>query len=283
MTKNIIFDLYSNYLFIPIYFLIGLFFQINKFYSDKIDKFYFDDEEYDKNDEKNLYNFAIIDNKHNFYNLEKNKNIFIKKYTIVDTEQKQEYMNILTLRENILFAVDYYKPLHFMYLDYYLKNRSELFTLYKININTNDIIIDMSLNNYNYFIKEFIKNNYTKIINVLEYNNKYDKKDFNDWTHLYNQWIKPIEPSNKDNYFKLIQIGQCQEHDKKQIEVNEFEFTYTQIYCIRNFIQKEFFDNLQELYRCEYGYDDSTFSKLSYSLTIYRINNNNKNIITILY
>jgi hypothetical protein len=284
MFYSTFFKLYTNYLFIPIYFFIGLIVQIIKTHNDKIDKFLYNDEEYKDN---KPYNFIMLDNISDFFKLKKNKNIFIKNFITEEKKYEQEqeqkqnkvkYENILTLRENTLFAVDFYKPIHFIYLDYYLENNSELYTLYKLNTITNDIIIYAPSNinnnncNRNIVIKEIIFNNYTEIINILEYGNKYGKKDYEGWKNLYYQWIKPIEPSDKNNYLKLIETSL----DKKQIEVDGCE--YTQIYCMRNLIQKDFFNNLQKLY----GDKKSQFMKLSYLITIYRINNNNGNVITII-
>ena len=272
MIYNTFFKLYTNYLFTPIYFLIGLLFQIDKLSNDEMEKYYLDDEEYD---EKKIHNYIMVGCKNDFHNLEKNNNIFVKKFITIDSELNKEvqvkYENILTLRENVFFGVDFYKPLHFTNLNYYLENKPELYTLYKLNIKTGDIIINAPLNS-NVNIKEIIKNNYTEIINIFKYSDKYNKKDFMGWEHLYEQWIKPIEPSDKNNYLKLIQMFQ----DKKEIEVDENK--YTQICCIRNFIQKDFFSNLKELY----GNEESPFGELVYLFTTYRINND-ENIITIVH
>jgi hypothetical protein len=270
MTFNIFFDLYKKYLFIPIYFIIGLIFQINKLYSDEIKKLYFDSIDFE---EINLYNFIMIDDKNNFENLYKNKNIFIKRYITMKSENNNEelYDNILTLRENILFSVYFYGILHFMYLDYYVENKPNLYTIYKLNIKTNDIIISAQLNN-NFSIKEIIKKNYIEIINIIEYSKKYDKNDFDEWENLFNYWIKPIEPSDKINYLKLISM-----QDTKEIEINSIK--YIEIYSVRNLIQKEFFNNLKEIYVNK----ESPYEKLIYLSTTYRINKTNGNIITILH
>jgi hypothetical protein len=280
MFYNIFFELYSNYIFVPIFFLIGLFFQIDKKFSNEIDKIFgYDDD--DETEEKKLYNFVMINDQNDFYKLENNNNIFIKKFFITNNQQGQnlQYEIALTLRENINYAVYFYLPIHFIYLDYYVKNNPSFYTLYKLNTKTNDIIIDAPSNDNKSVTKEIIKNNYTEIINILEYSGKYDKKNLKGWNNLYEEWIKPIEPSDKDNYLKLIQIS----FDKKEIEVENSDniknYEYTQIQCIRNFIQKDFFGYLKELY----GDDESPFEKLSYSLTTYKINKSDGNIITILH
>lgn len=273
MFLDIFFDQYKNYLFFPIYFLIGLLFQIEKMYSDEINKLHSDPKEYECEEEEKLYNFIMIDDKNSFDNLEKNKNIFIKRYYKSDKNNLNTYDNILTLRENILFAVHFYKPLHFYYLDYYVENKPELYTRYKLNTKTNDIIIDVPSNNNNLLIKKIIRDNYIEMTNVLEYSKKYSEEDFKGWENLYNCWINPIEPSDKINYQRLIYMSQ----DIRQIEINNIK--YTEIYCMRNLIQKEFFGNLKELY----GNEESPFGELNYLLTIYRINKTNGNIITIIH
>jgi hypothetical protein len=294
MEYNTFFNLYSNYIFVPIYFLIGLFFQLIKLNYEEIDKL-FDHDNDDELEDKKIYNFFMINNPDDFYNLEKNKNIFIKKYSFLNKNQNQEqdinqeqnikYENILTLRENICYAAYFYLPLHLMYLDYYLKNKPNQYTLYKLNTKTNDIIIDLSFNNDYTDVQEIIKKNYIQMINILEYSGKYNKKNFTGWKNLYDQWIKPIEPSDKNNYLQLIKMSFDQE--QIQIENSEFlwcyqyqyQYQYTQMHCIRNFIQKDFFDNLQELYSKE----ETSFDKLSYLMTTYRIYNTGGNIITILH
>ena len=77
-----------------------------------------------------------------------------------------------------------------------------------------------------------------------------------------------------------------QTNTEKQIEIKNYKcmkgykydksYEYTEICCIRNFIQMDFFDNLKD-FKDSY----SPFDKLSL-LTTYRINNYNGNIITIL-
>jgi hypothetical protein len=240
-------------------------------YSNEIYKLHSDPNEYECEEEEKLYNCVMIDDFNSFDNLEKNKNIFIKRYYTND--KKNIYENILTLRENILFAVHFYKPIHFYYLEYYVENKPELYTTYKLNTKTNDIIIDVSSNNNNLLIKKIIRDNFIEMANVLEYSKKYSKEDLGGWENVYNCWINPIEPSDKINYLRLISMS----NNTREIEINNVE--YTEIYCLRNLIQKEFFENLKELYKNE----ESPFGELNHLSTIYRINKTNGNIITIIH
>ena len=74
MSYTAFIKLYKNYLFVPIYFLIGLFFQIDKIFNDNIDKIYNDNDNDNENEseEKKLCNFLMINNPNDFYKLEKN-------------------------------------------------------------------------------------------------------------------------------------------------------------------------------------------------------------------
>ena len=65
--------------------------------------------------------------------------------------------------------------------------------------------------------------------------------------------------------------------DTKEIEINSIK--YIEIYSVRNLIQKEFFNNLKEIYVNK----ESPYEKLIYLSTTYRINKTNGNIITILH
>ena len=273
MFNNNFFKFIQNLLFAPIYFLIGLLYQIDKMFSIDIDRTYSDKKDFY---EKELYDFTMVHNLNDFYGLEKKNNIYLTRYRMIGSyiNKNTTWYNITTLRDDTFCLMDFYYPLlNLVGLKYFFENKPNLFTLYKLNTTTNEIFIEVPLNNNQVLIKEIIFDNYVQIINILEKNDVYNKNDFNGWEHLYEQWIKPVEPSQTDEYLKLTDIY----IDKKNIVLNNIP--YTQIRCVRNLLQRHFFNNLNE-------FDDinkTLFDKLSYLYTTYRINESNGNIITIIH
>ena len=270
MFLNYLYNDY-NYVFVPIYFFISLIYQINYLQHNEIKKLF--DKDFDDNENEQNLNFVMITKPNDLDDIIKNKNIFIKKYNSIENEQK--YLNILTLRENIPWNADFYRPIHEIYLEYFVKTKCESYTIYKINTKTNDLIIHTPMNNSQLIIKNTIKNNFIMVANVLGYNKKYNPIDYDNWESLYNSWIKPIEPTDSINYEKIINIPIKTE----QIIIDNI--TYTDITCFRNFIQKDFKSNLAELYSNN-DEKENNLKKIPYLYTTYRIDLDS-NIITILY
>jgi len=271
---NSFLNLYNDYIKIPIYFLIGLIYQIDYLFKLEINELYFDNNIVSENSD-NKFNFIMTTTK-NIDEIINNKNIFLKKYYI----NENEYLKILTLRENIPWSVDFYKPFHFLFLNNYLKTKSKLYTEYIINIKTSDLIIHSPLDNSEFIVENYIKKYYELIKLVL--NNNESNNNFNDHKSLFILWKKPIEPSDIENYKKIINTP----IEKKNIKINDI--MYTDIKCYRNFIQKKFVINLKNLSTLNNDLNfvlnlNNNLLNMPFLYTTYRINQNNNDIITILY
>lgn len=146
------------------------------------------------------------------------------------------------------------------------------YIIYMKNLNSNQIFIDMQkkliLENT---LKTFKKYN-DLIPNILAYSSNYNSSEYIDMNIFFENWTKPIEPTDKENYEKLI---------KNQIltQVNiKNGIKYTDIVCYRNLMQKDFKSNLDELYK----FDNNELQQIPYLFTTYR-ENSHKQIIMILH
>jgi len=278
-----IFSLYNNYFIVPIYFLIGLFFQINYLAQKEINEMHkaiTDDNIYngvddsidvnDNIDNQNKFDFSMVTESNTIDDIIGNKNIFIKKY--YSTEYDQTYLNVLVLRENIPWAIEYYRPMYLLFLENFLETNSKLYLIYKTNLDTSSLTIYAPINNSQSIIKNIIQKNFISIINILGYDSKYNYCYFLNPEKLYIEWIKPIEPTDKLNYKKITEMS----IETKNVLVNGIQ--YTDITCFRNFIQKDFKFNLEELFWNE----ETEFKNIQFLYTIYRIDSES-NITTILW
>lgn len=263
---------------IPIYFLIGFFFQIDKTFRNEIE-ITFGDDDINPNTNSND-NYIMINNEEDFYKLKKNKNLFVKSY--FDSELSKsftdcKYFNIIMLRDETPYSIYFYKPFHLVNFNCYFAYNTTKYSLYKLNTITYDLVIHNYSNNIK-FIFSSISENYQMIQNILNYKHNYNQiTTFSNINELYNKWIEPIEPSDKTNWDKITKNY----IDKKEYQLDNIK--YTDIITFRNFIQKDFYDNIEHLTKNpNQSYPlDNDFEQLL-NKTIYRINNNTGKIITIL-
>lgn len=263
-----------NTLLTPIYFLIGFFFQIDKTFRNEIETMFGDDNVNTNNDH------MMINNEEDFCKLKKNKNLFVKSY--YDSELSNsltncKYFNIIMLRDDTPYSIYFYKPFHFLNFNYYFEHNSEKYSIYKFNTITCDLIIHNYSNNISY-IRSNISENYQIIQNILKYKQNYNQiNTFSNINELYIKWVEPIEPSDKINWDKLT----TNYIDKKEYELDNIK--YTDIITYRNFIQKDFYDNIKDLIKNPNQlYPINNDLQEIVNKTIYRINNTTKRIITIL-
>jgi hypothetical protein len=274
---NVLYNQYKKYIGYQIYFLIETFFQIDNLYQKYITETYgFIDKH---NDLEKKLNFLMIKDS-NLNSLIENKNIFIKTYE--ETVLTKKYFCVLTLRENVSYI--YY--LNRVFNNFYKSNNTEQnptdYTIYKKNVNTNNMIVCCPLNDSESLIKKIIEENFTLMVNILEYDEKYSQLNYLNWKELYDNWICPLEPlepsgpsgpsgpfeqTNSDNYNKLIGMS----ISKETVCVDGIYYTDT--LCYRNFIQKDFKLNVNilfgttfpefenDLYFAGYEYPDNKFIK----------------------
>ena len=270
MNLNIFFNNYKNYISYPIFFLISLFFQL----ENQINKENLKKNGFSKINE-NEFNFIMLDENTNIDTIQDNPNIFITKYE--ETNNNNQYLCVLTLREQILFSKYFYEIIH----SYSKKELSEKYpqsyTTYKVNKITCDIIIYASLTNSQQKIKDFLYSNLTHVKKILEYKKKYNLENI-DVEKLYNQWKQPIEPNqDKNKYEELINNY----ISKEDIILNDIK--YTDIKCLRNPMQKDYLIYLNELYDNNETYKNLELKNIPLLYTIYRTENNTGIIYTILF
>lgn len=284
------FDSYDNYVGTCITFIIGLFFQLDYEYQKYIFNTYGNDLEY-FDDFKSIVPCDV-------YDLIKNpeKCGFLDRFYEQTNEHNDNYLNVVVLKNIVPFGINFYKLLYMMSNDIDYRN----FYIYKRNLTSKCTMVDAYNTNILDTIKKIIDKNFIFIFNILEYKNEYEQKDgmigdipkelyelyqsedyksskYINAQELYIDWIKPIEPNDKENYLKLtsMAIGQ------KTTFINGIQ--YTDILCFRNFIHKEFKLNLKTLFGCEKDFEPE-LNSIPHLYTTYRIENqNNSNMIMILH
>jgi len=282
----------SKYFFLPIYFLINIFKEINSEYVNYIKLLYADNIDNEKQHEL----FFIMPKQFNcLEDINCDSRFFIKEYTSVKTNQintnepnvdnkLHAIKYIITLRKDTI----YFRLLNFYNYNFIPNTLGELiedkifnskicnYTIYKFNLETKQIQIHLIPHESYKKIKQIIFNNYIVISNILALNSEYKEITWDNYNYeynnLFNKWIEPIEPSDNMGYKKLTILKM---NEEKIMVNNEI---YTDILCFRNFIQLDYSNGLRLLY----SNDPDKHLVMPILYTTYRIDNTG-NILTILH
>lgn len=290
-------------IFLPIYFLIDVFWQIDVEYQKYIYLTYANtndlNDDYEKN--HNSLTFIMPRKFHDLIEIKLNHEIFIKQYDIskynqiinqidnsndisydlYDYDESDSIIYIVSLRNNTLYS----KLFNWWNSDFIPSDFNEFmeknifdskinnYAIYKFNPTTNFIQVHLIPFESYKIIKKKLLQNYILISNILALNNKYAEitdDNYNyEYEKLFTRWIEPIEPSDVNNYKKILKL-----------KINEEQITidnnvYTDVLCFRNFIQIDYSNEYNSTYS-----DESLKMPMLY--TTYRIDKHG-NILTILH
>jgi len=218
----------SKYFFLPIYFVIKIFREINLDYENYVKLVYYDDNTKDNKKQDLFFIMPIQSNSLNGINSD--CRFFIKEYLSVNKNESNQTNEtnksnndtklpsikyIVTLRkDNIYFRLlNLYNynfipdTLNDLLENTIFKNKISNYTIYKLNLKTKFIQIHLVPYKSYKKIKKIIFNNYIIVSNILALNSKHKEITWHDYNYdydiLFNKWIEPVEPSDTDIYKKL--------------------------------------------------------------------------------
>jgi hypothetical protein len=275
----------SNYITFPLIIFVKLLFDFFK----KLNKFdsYFDDKSDNENEHEYYKNIITLQDENddlkkniivpaNFESLDQiknNKNIYIQKFS--KNKYSNNYDCVLAGQTNNLVGFFYIKFFNFVKTIEQIENSSG-YSVYMLNLESNQIIIDIQKKYVLDYTFKIFNKYYDIVPHILAYSSKYESSEYVDVDvdidYFFNNWIKPIEPTDKENYLQLTQNKIL-----TNLEIIN-GIQYTDIICYRNFLQKDFKSYLDELYKS----DNNELQQIPYLYTTYR-ENSQKQIIMIIH